>query len=431
MNRRILFIIFIILFVSLDISSAHALTVDELRQQILLKQQEKAQLDIENQKLEQQIDTTGKQAQTLQTAVKTLDTTQKKLTSDLKVTQNKIVTTELSIQELGIEISQSEKQIDQNKKALAETIKTLQEADNSSLIEALLKYKDINELWNNIDTLGRFQTSIKHASDELNILKAKQEDKKNQTVQKKTELVGFKGKLADQKVIVDQTKTTKTQLLSQTKNQEAEYKRLLAINIERGRKFEQELFLYESQLNIAIDSSRLPNAQGGILYWPLDIIKITQRFGKTVDAKRLYVSGTHNGVDFGTSVGTPVKAVLSGVVSGFGNTDEQTGCYSYGRWILIKHSNGLSSLYGHLSLSKITSVGQAVDTGQIIGYSGGQPGSFGSGYSTGPHLHLGLYATQGVHVGQYTASIFCKQVQIPLAGPDAYLDPLAYLPTVN
>ena len=63
-----------------------------IKKQILLKQQEKAQLEIENKKLEQQIDTTGRQAQTLQSAVKTLDTTQKKLTSDLKVTQNKIVT---------------------------------------------------------------------------------------------------------------------------------------------------------------------------------------------------------------------------------------------------------------------------------------------------------------------------------------------------
>jgi murein DD-endopeptidase MepM/ murein hydrolase activator NlpD len=140
-------------------------------------------------------------------------------------------------------------------------------------------------------------------------------------------------------------------------------------------------------------------------------------------------SGTHNGVDFKASVGTPVKAVLGGIVKGTGNTDDQAGCYSYGRWVLIEHPNGLSSLYAHLSQSRV-SQGQSISTGEVLGYSGGQPGVFGSGYSTGPHLHLGLYASQGVEVKQYTQSLFCKKVFIPVASANAYLDPLAYLPAL-
>ena len=48
---------------------------------------------------------------------------------------------------------------------------------------------------------------------------------------------------------------------------------------------------------------------------------MTQLFGKTVDSKRLYVSGTHDGVDFRASVGTPVMAMADGMVLGIGNTD--------------------------------------------------------------------------------------------------------------
>lgn len=166
-----------------------------------------------------------------------------------------------------------------------------------------------------------------------------------------------------------------------------------------------------------------------MLSWPLDKIFITQRFGRTAGAARLYASGSHNGVDFRAPQGTRVLTMLGGVVEGTGNTDEQRGCYSYGRWILIKHGNGLTSIYSHLSATIVTP-GQTVQTGQVIGYSGGTPGLYGSGYSTGPHLHIGLFASQGVSVRQFTQSKGCKQVMVPIADIKAYLDPLAYLPSL-
>ena len=163
--------------------------------------------------------------------------------------------------------------------------------------------------------------------------------------------------------------------------------------------------------------------------WPVDRINITQRFGITTDSGRLYASGSHNGMDLGIPVGSAVRSARQGVVWGTGNTDEQPGCYSYGRWIMVKHDNGLSTLYSHLS-STIVSSGQAVTKGQTIGYSGGTPGAYGSGYSTGPHLHFGLYATQATRLQLYTSSINCKKVVIPMADPKAYLDPLSYLPSL-
>ncbi len=174
-------------------------------------------------------------------------------------------------------------------------------------------------------------------------------------------------------------------------------------------------------MNIAIDKSKIAAAGNSVLVWPLDHFTITQLFGKTIDAQRLYSNGTHNGIDFGISVGTPLKASLSGTVQATGNTDLQSGCYSYGKWVLIKHGNGLSTLYGHMSLIKVVQ-GQTVTAGEVIGYSGQ------TGYATGPHLHFTLYASQGVEVRQYTSSMGCKQMYIPIADPKAYLDPMQYLP---
>ena len=407
---------------------SRALTTEELQAQIQKKQQEKAALDAENKKLQAQIEATNAAAKTLQNAVKALDTTGQKLQSDLKVTTNKIDTTQLTIEDLAIKIEETEETVDQNKKAMEETLRSIHQIDNASLIQTLLQYKNVNELWSAVESLYQFQTLVKQKTDELNKLNIKLQEQKAINESQNKNLLNLKSELSTKKTIVDQNKKAKNTLLVQTKNQESLYAKQLKENLEKGKLFEQELFQFESQLSIQLDKSKLPTQKSGALGWPFDAPTITQRFGKTSSSGRLYVSGTHNGVDFRASTGSAIKSVGDGKVVGMGNTDEQAGCYSYGRWLLIEHTNGLSSLYAHLSAYKV-SMGQSVSLGDVVAYSGGQPGMPGSGYSTGPHLHLGLFASQAVRVGKYTSSKFCKNVTIPIVeGLNAYLDPLAYLP---
>jgi murein DD-endopeptidase MepM/ murein hydrolase activator NlpD len=127
-------------------------------------------------------------------------------------------------------------------------------------------------------------------------------------------------------------------------------------------------------------------------------------------------------MDFGAPTGTPVKAMASGVVVDSGNADLTCKGVSYGIWVLIKYDNGLSSVYGHLSLSKV-SAGQRVRTGEVVAYVGS------TGYSTGPHLHLSVFPADGVSVTSFPSkSCPGKSITIPTAATNAYLDPMVYLP---
>jgi len=86
----------------------------------------------------------------------------------------------------------------------------------------------------------------------------------------------------------------------------------------------------------------------------------------------------HNGLDIRVSIGTPVGAAADGVVIAAGWAG------GYGKMIKIRHYNGYTTLYGHLSRIYVR-IGQRVKRGQIIGRSGN------TGRTTGPHLHFTVW----------------------------------------
>lgn len=87
----------------------------------------------------------------------------------------------------------------------------------------------------------------------------------------------------------------------------------------------------------------------------------------------------HRGVDVAASTGTPVKAMLSGVVT-VANDD----MYYTGGTVMVDHGHGLQSLYAHLSEVSVN-VGQRLQLSEELGKIGA------TGRVTGPHLHLSLY----------------------------------------
>jgi murein DD-endopeptidase MepM/ murein hydrolase activator NlpD len=415
-RRSKLWLLLLLLLIPLFL---RAQTAEELQAQIDQRSKQIKEIEKEIAQYQLSLAATTKQSNTLSGEISIINTTIKKLNADIKLTETKIENSQQTIQKLQLDIGNKDSSIEDNKISLAESLRLLAQEKDDNLLERVASEGSFSDFWVNQEKINRLEEGIHDQMAILRNLRADLVDKKTATEAEEKKLFALKSQLADQKKIANSNYKAKDELLKQTKNQEAGYKQLLANRQAKKAAFEKELFNFESQLNIKFNLSELPNGKG-ILRWPLDEIRVTQYFGKTVDAKRLYTSGTHSGVDFGTAIGTPVRAAQSGIIKGTGNTDTICPGASYGNWILIEHNNGLSTLYGHLSLIKV-SASQKVNVGEVIGYSGN------TGYSTGPHLHFTVLASEGTKIMGVPSKVCKGTYTMPVADPKAYLDPMVYL----
>lgn len=308
---------------------------------------------------------------------------------------------------------------------LAQAINRINEIDNVTFIEQVLSNDTVSKIWDEFEDNQSFQNALSSHIDSLEAAKQVLVVSRDESQKKKDELEVQRTQLAREQQALEVNRREQAALLSQTKNQESNYQKILKDKQAAKDQFEQSLNELESKLEYSLDPSRLPPAGKGILRWPLDNVKVTQYFGNTEFARSGAYSGKgHNGIDFRAPIGTFIKAALSGTVEGTGNSDEVRGCYSYGKWVLIKHGNGLSTLYAHLSQINVKK-GEQVGTGEVIGYSGN------TGYATGPHLHFSVYASNGVRImklGESTGrKTPCANATIPVSPLGAYLNPMEYL----
>jgi murein DD-endopeptidase MepM/ murein hydrolase activator NlpD len=119
--------------------------------------------------------------------------------------------------------------------------------------------------------------------------------------------------------------------------------------------------------------------------WPEPQAHISQPFGpSSYWFEPAYGSYPHfhTGIDLVEPFGSPVYAADDGVVALVGSSSS-----GYGNYVVIAHSGGLDTLYGHLSAS-LVKVGDRVTQGQPVGMEGS------TGNSTGAHLHFELRINQ-------------------------------------
>lgn len=416
-------------YTAIHIPSAFAQSeIDTLKNQINERGERLKAIEKEIAAYQSELKKVGGEKNSLQKAINQLELERKKVQADISYTQNKIGATDLEIHKIGLEIGAIEEDIVLNRSAISETLQSLNEIDNDSFIEVLLEYDKLSDFWVKIDELDEVRRVMRDEVDSLVSQEKLLTDKYETNTQKRADLVELREQYTDQNQVLVGNKTEKSKLLTATKNQEAEYQKLLKEKEAAQAQILKELRDFESKLQFILDPNTIPPKGTPVFNWPVENVIITQLFGGTEFAKQnasVYGGRAyHPGVDFGVPRGTKIFAPLSGTVRATGDTDLVPGCYSWGKWTLIDHVNGLSTLYAHQSVQSVVA-GQQVKTGDVIGYSGN------TGYSTGPHLHFTVYAKAGVSVRKFNeikAVTSCGAATTPVAATDAYIDPMVYLP---
>ena len=413
----LLVILFFLFFCLVYFSKAQ--TTDEINSKLNSTNDAIQKLNKEINQYQTQIDAIGNEKDTLSNTIKSLDISKKKLQANTKITQDKIDEKNLEIKELSKQIVGKNDAIIDSKRVISQSFYNISQMDSLSMIETILSEKSISDIWNDAEKLNTLQGSMQEKIKEFNNLKTNLEKNKTDTEKKKAELVNLQSDLKNQMKIIAETEAEKNSILAETKNTEAGYIEILAEKQAQKEAFEKEVLRLESSMKFTLDPNSIPRTGTGILKYPLDKIRITQYFGNTEYSTKnpsVYNGSGHNGIDFAASIGTAVKSAGSGEVTNVIRTRVNQRC-GYGNWVVIRHDNGLSTLYAHLSLATVN-VGDHVYTGQTLGYSGN------TGFTTGPHLHFGVYVTNGLKTIE---SKSCPGIIIPYAAFNAYLNPLSYL----
>lgn len=407
--KKITFIVcflFLVSYFLLPIDSLASL-IDDLRDEIDKKAQEIKELEEQAAQYREDLKSTQAQKNTFQNQLAIIESRIKKLRNDIYITNAKIDNASLKIEELFLNIGEKENEIDKKKDSIAAIIQTLYEYDQESLIEIILIKDSFSDFLNQVRYLELLQENVHKDLIALQELKRGLEQEQTEVEHQRGQLYALNNQLYSQKQIVDSEKNEKDYLLVKTKGEEKQYQSLLDEVLKQQQEIQQDIYELEDKLRMTVDPSALPEARPGVLSWPLDGI-LTQNYGITPYSQRLYASGFHNGIDVASSYGEPIRSAREGIVLAIGSC----GRYAYGNWIAVKHDNGLTTFYAHLSGYASLKVGNSVSRGQIIGYEGS------TGYSTGAHLHFGVYVTETFRVESRWFG------QLPLG---AHLNPMNYL----
>lgn len=285
-----------------------------------------------------------------------------------------------AIEEKEDEIAEKEKEIDENKSLFEDRLRSMQVNNTTSTLGLLFGSDSFSEFLSRSESIKRITQHDKDLVDKL--------------VQNRKDIISAKEEIEADKEEADRTKDSieakEADLnvkLSEAEQQIQDLKALEEDYYENQDKIEAEKDAVQSEIDRIYAENTPPptedNGSSGGDYtgegfaWPVPgYPNITSYYGW-----RFNHTDFHTGIDIsGYEVyGQDIVASASGRV--IFSTNYYTPGVGYGRYLIIDHGNGMSTLYGHTS-ELYVSTGDWVEQGQPIAAVGS------TGWSTGPHLHF-------------------------------------------
>ena len=317
-----------------------------------------------------------------------LDNKMAEIELDIEGTKLEMEQTELELRSLELEIAKKDQQINQSQDRLSKLIKTIDQQGSKNTLEIILMNDSFSDFLNDIEYLNNVSSAVRDGLEDLKDLKASLEEQQQTLNHKREQLAELQQVLADKKYALDQEKENKNFILEQTQLSESQYQSLLTDAKKEQEQANAEISQLERTVRqklAQLEASRPKNNQDkanstSVFIWPVPKNRINAYFHDPDYPFRNVFE--HPAVDIRAAQGTPIVAAADGYVAAA--KDAGMG-YSY---IMIVHDNGLATVYGHVS-KIVVKEEDYVTAGQLIGYSGGTPGTPGAGkMTTGPHLHF-------------------------------------------
>ena len=362
--------------------------LNEMNQEIESKKKQSEDLGKKIQDYKDRISQLEGKVVDLQSQMLILDNQVKKTELEMTDIQVQIDRTTLEITSTNLKIEDEKAQIDDQKEKMITLLREIYHNDNRSYLEMLIMNNSFSEFFDQIKYLGDVQSALQSSLDTVIAYKESLDKEKLALESSKEALDKLKTDLEDKQQALEETQTARSQILDQTVQNQQNYENLMfsarqeqeQINLDMARSEAKFRKLLEQKKS----SGEVSTSSG--LAWPVPNQGIAAYFHDP-DYPYRYIF-EHPAIDIRTlingksSSGLRVRAAADGYV---GKAHDGGMGYSY---ILLVHDNGLSTVYGHVSAIYV-SEGQYVKQGDIIGLSGGAPGTPGAGkLTTGPHLHF-------------------------------------------
>lgn len=325
-----------------------------------------------------------KEKNSLNKQLSILEDSAAKLQLDIDGVNLEIDRNNLETKKIQLNIENTDRAISREKEHMAKLLRLIYKQDQVSTLEILLLNNSLTEFLNQMKYLENTNEEIADSLDTLQENKNELEINKQALLDKKKELDSLQEDLQAKNGRLVAEKEDKEFILDQTRSSEKAYQNLLAQAKREQDQAASEILSLEKTVRDKLAQSqknRLDNSDSSMT-WPVARSYVTATFHDP-DYPFRNLLGEHSGVDIRASQGSLIKAAASGYVARV----KFDGSKKYA-YIMIIHNDGLSTVYGHVSGVNVEA-DQYVEKGQIIGRSGGMPGSIGSGgFTSGPHLHF-------------------------------------------
>lgn len=352
---------------------------DAIQEKKLAQQELQEQID----QYRSKISTTQKKAATLSNQISILESNIAKTKLEARTRALEAEQLKLEVQLVQAQIQEEENNVSNTLDDIAGVLRNVDRYDERKYIEILLAEQSFSKVFDQLYYTEQLGNNLKSKLDDIknireilkenqNLLQTKQKDAEN----KKQELGLLQNSLS-------QEKRTKEALFGKTKTSEAEFQKLLTELRASAAAIDSDIVTIEKSIRQKLDFADKLAGDTGLLSWPVPLIGALSATFHDPEYPYRYLF-EHSGIDIRAKQGTAVRAAASGYVAQVKNG----GFGIQPSYVMLLHGNDMATVYMHLSSFNVAP-NTYVARGDIIGRSGGAPGTSGSGrWSTGPHLHF-------------------------------------------